>query len=210
MKRLICLIIICALFASCEKPKGSLAGNVYWKYNDFIGNKPDAGSEVFLYSSDTTRPVIKTKCDVQGNFSLKDIPEGDYLLVVQSGNTRSSAKEALMELAYTKTKPFLGFDIGDIADTSEIRNVLRFELSDTSSNNESYEALTARIKKREAAEKSKEDKAEEIIGKIPRNARLFKDVITIGRVSNKINLKTVKIAKDKEEKVVVDFGITYL
>jgi hypothetical protein len=34
---------------------GTLTGNAYWKYNNYVGNKPDAGAEVTLYSLDTAR-----------------------------------------------------------------------------------------------------------------------------------------------------------
>jgi hypothetical protein len=45
------------LFASCKPEIGSVEGSIYWKDN-YVGNKPDAGSEITIYHlSDITRNI---------------------------------------------------------------------------------------------------------------------------------------------------------
>ena len=79
---------------------GEVTGNVYWKYNNYVGNKPDAGSKIWLYSIDTLRnkQIYDATCDVMGNFKLDKILSGFYLMIVKSENTTSSPSETLENL----------------------------------------------------------------------------------------------------------------
>lgn len=43
MKKLLLLFVGAALLTACKKDPGSVSGNVYYKFNDYVGNKPDGG-----------------------------------------------------------------------------------------------------------------------------------------------------------------------
>ena len=107
---------------------GSFAGVVYWKYNDYVGNKPDIGSKVELYSLDTIRGNLKyeTSVDAQGNYKLEKVLPGSYLLILQSKNTTVCPEKLLQKLVgySSEIKQLFNFDI-DIYKTQldEIHNL---------------------------------------------------------------------------------------
>ena len=90
---------------------GSISGNVTYKYNNYVGNKPDTGTVVFLISKKVTslpdsmgygwtwdvddyEGVYATKVDGSGNYILNDIPVGEYYIVLISENTNSGKLNA--------------------------------------------------------------------------------------------------------------------
>ncbi|MEI2739373.1 MAG: hypothetical protein V9F01_11345 [Chitinophagaceae bacterium] len=90
MRTPICLLS--ALFLlSCNTNKkveyGSVTGNVFWKYNDYLGNRPDAGSEIKLYNFSDRTIKFSTKADVRGDYKFDKIPTGQYLMLTISNNT---------------------------------------------------------------------------------------------------------------------------
>jgi len=117
MKRnsLFLLLVISITFLSCSKKPGSLTGNVYWKYNNYVGNKPDAGSKINLYllEEDEKEIAYKTSADVQGNFHIEKIKPGRYLLVVRSNNTTDCPMDHLRNLEIHKEdiKQVFGLDL---------------------------------------------------------------------------------------------------
>ena len=85
---------------------GSVTGNVTYKYNNYVGNKPDTNSTVFLISKNVTSlpdsmawgwtfglenydGVYATEVDGSGNYIFNNIPVGDYYIVIISENTNS-------------------------------------------------------------------------------------------------------------------------
>ncbi|MVM36534.1 hypothetical protein GO730_00740 [Spirosoma sp. HMF3257] len=98
MKKSLVLFSIVALLTSCGKSEGSLAGNVFWKYNNFIGNKPDSGSKVHLYPLTNKSSPFKEVADVRGDFRFDKVTVGDYLLIVVSENTNASGEDIYGEL----------------------------------------------------------------------------------------------------------------
>lgn len=86
------------LFISCKPKTGTIAGNVFWKYNNFVGNKPDAGSLISLYGIGDTVSIASVRCDVQGNFIFEQVPIGEYFLVAYSKNTNASPDEHVRSL----------------------------------------------------------------------------------------------------------------
>ena len=82
---------------------GSIEGVVTWKYNDYIGNKPDTGADVILIST-TVKNLPKeiglgmthTSKDIEGIYSvqvsgagtyaIENIPVGEYYLIIISYN----------------------------------------------------------------------------------------------------------------------------
>lgn len=92
MKKIIFLLLAITTLTSCSKGEGEIKGNVYWKYNDFVGNKPDAGSKIELWGIDTvsikiTNFKLETTADMNGNYAFENVPVGSYMLLVKSKNT---------------------------------------------------------------------------------------------------------------------------
>lgn len=96
---------------------GSMTGNVYWKYNNYVGNKPDAGSKITIFSCDTARNGLKYEAstDVQGNYRIEKVLPGEYFMVIRSGNTTDCPEDHLRKIKfYTKhIKQFYDFDINE-------------------------------------------------------------------------------------------------
>ena len=136
---LIVLIGGCAFyFLLC---KGSVQGTVSWKYNDFVGSRPDVGAKVYLFSENykekkgklyeynSSRPddgLYFQTVDKDGKFILNDIPSGSYYLLIVSENTnRDILNDSRKEYA---TSAFKG-KIDDMKYfTSTVLYINKFEL----------------------------------------------------------------------------------
>lgn len=85
---------------------GSLTGTITYKYNNYIGNRGDTGSKVYLVSKDVkqlpseialgikyNKPEEKIYClevDGNGNYTFNNILVGEYYLVIISKNTNNN------------------------------------------------------------------------------------------------------------------------
>lgn len=114
MNKLILLLILSFASIHTEAQKGIISGNIFWKYNDFVGNKPDAGSTIYLYKKDSSTVYRKTQTDVMGNFSFTVDP-GQYVIYAFSAETRSDAFSYFVSLRYDQyVEKNLGFNISQI------------------------------------------------------------------------------------------------
>lgn len=98
-----------SLLIGCANKHGSISGGAYWR--DVEGNRPDTGTEVFLFPADTSIDPLKTICDAQGNFSFTNVPVGDYSLVARSRATTSSYADQLHAFVDYLYTPLIGFDL---------------------------------------------------------------------------------------------------
>ena len=74
-RRVISMILLGVLCNVGNAQSGTIKGNVFFKYNDLIGNRADAGSQVILYSqADST--FATTTADLQGNFVYDNLQPG--------------------------------------------------------------------------------------------------------------------------------------
>ena len=96
---------------------GTIAGNAFWKYNDFVGNKPDAGSKVYVFPSNLMDKELQIKCDVQGNFKFDNVKPGKYLVVIISENTNDLFSNNFSKLNNPALKNYLGFSIPELNKT---------------------------------------------------------------------------------------------
>ena len=205
MKKLLLFILIASFLSSCKNGHGTLEGNVYWKYNNFVGNRPDAGSTAYLYPFAKNSKPIQETVDVQGNFQFDKVNTGDYLLIVVSKNTTASPAEQTKELLNHSTdiKKIFGLDINLMAP----QNVKKFKYEDSVfyslkiDFNNNIKAGIAESKKHEEASNFF---AGRIVKAIPVNNELAQYAL-----SNKIKIEKVTIEKDKTNKEVIDFGVTY-
>ena len=92
-----------------EQKYGKVSGNVTYLYNNFIGNKSDTGSNVYLIPKDGSAKegdlqshylwntksalaqinIYYTEVDGTGNYIFDRVPTGDYLCFIKSKNTTS-------------------------------------------------------------------------------------------------------------------------
>jgi len=192
---------------------GQLTGNVYWKYNNFVGNKPDAGSEAFLYSLDTLRKDVKYEatCDVMGNFKFDKVPPGYYFLIVRSRNTTNSPDEHLERLLLYSSylSRLFGYDIYQ-ENKSQIKE---YKVLDSLYNKalmadeKDYGSFSKKYDAYRKLEKQKMEFAETILDKLPKDFTSRIGLYT--GYSKKIELSTVTIEEGKTTNEIIDFGITY-
>jgi len=192
---------------------GQLTGNVYWKYNNYVGNKPDAGSAISLYSIDTLRKGVKyeTACDVMGNFKLDKVITGWYLIIVHSENTTSSPDDQLRNLLnysyYLSQLWDYNIEKSNENDLNQYRTLDSLYSDALLSDEKKYGSLSNKMDTYRKIEKQKMDLAENILKKFPKG---FASKIGLhGPFSNKVHLTTVKINEGKTTNEVIDFGITY-
>lgn len=65
---------------SC-KGKGSVDGNIYWNYNKYVGDKPDAGADVYLFAEWNNEPALTAECNVRGDFKIANVPSKTKILL---------------------------------------------------------------------------------------------------------------------------------
>ncbi|MBS1928201.1 MAG: hypothetical protein JST95_06385 [Bacteroidetes bacterium] len=215
MRKFITPFFLLILLASCGHGVGSLSGNVFWKYNNYVGNKPDAGSSIHLYPYEKKSKPLEATADVQGNFRFDKVSSGDYLLIVVSENTTASPDDIYRELFYSSRylKDVFDFDFSTVKPDKQKEFQLQDSLNRNSLTNESVDfsnstssdKLLKDIEDRQKKEKQLRDIAQEIIKAIP------SDVSSkLGILINKVKLRRVTIEKDKTTTEVIDFGITYI
>lgn len=86
---------------------GRVTGNVTYKYNDFVGNRSDTGTKVYLISKSITslpnnialginvpadlEDCYYTEVDGTGSYLFENIPVGEYYIILMSKNTNSGS-----------------------------------------------------------------------------------------------------------------------
>jgi hypothetical protein len=206
------------LLSSCGTQYGSVSGNVYWKYNNFIGNKPDAGSDIYLYAYEKNSKSLDAKADVQGNFKFEKVPTGEYLLIIVSENTRDSPDEQLRKLISSSQylKDVFDFDLDktlpikltDFKFRDSSLNKMRDDIMRSDIENHSKSGNADNLLKQMGIENKKQDTlrnvASEIIEALP------VDLIVKFAYGKKIEIEKIKVEKEKSTTEVIDFGTTYM
>ena len=202
MKKL-SLILLCVIMSSCSffNGHGSLSGNCYWKYNDYVGNKADAGAEIELYSLDDMELKYKVTADLNGNYKIEEVPVGKYFLIIHSKNTTDCPRSHLDNLSIynDKIKLLFGFDIkkykAQLNEIEKLDSLSNYSLFDKESTDDYYKY-----------EKLANEKAIKLIESFPKD---FKNKIKLYTgYSYTYDFSTITIEKDKNINVISDFGIT--
>lgn len=192
---------------------GTLTGNAYWEYNNYVGNKADAGAEITLYSLDTIRGNLKfeASADVQGNYKIEKILPGSYLLIVRSKNATDCPGSHLSNLKIydDKIKQLFGFDIEkyktQLDEIDVLDSIYSKSINDFPSNG-SLSQMTASLAKTEAISKQRTEKIEKLFELFPDD---FKRKIKLYTgYSNAYDFSTIRIEEGKTENIITDFGIT--
>ena len=209
-KKLLIIIVLIASLTSCTKKPGSINGNVFWKYNDYVGNKPDAGSDVKLYSIANKDSKFETTTDVSGNFKIEEIPPGKYFLIVQSKNTTDSPVNHLHNLfIYSENiKSIFGLDLNKFKKEFE-------EINQIENKNDNVEVkfdpdnpnATSGIDDFEKNQNEINTKSLNIISKFPSEFKTKLGFYTGYDKSFDFNIVEIREGKSCNENV--DFGTTY-
>jgi hypothetical protein len=191
----------------------ALTGNAFWKYNDYVGNKADAGAEITLYSLDTIRGNLKYEAtaDVQGNYKIEKILAGSYLLIVRSNNTTDCPDSHLSNFKIYRDdiKQLFGFDIEKYKTQLDEINVLDsfyFKTLQDFPSSGSLAQMKANMAKTDAISKQSTEKIEKLFEAFP--------VDFTGKIklytgySNAYDFSTIRIEEGKIENIVTDFGNT--
>lgn len=209
MRNLILLAILfvaaCTTISKKTPQLGSLKGNVFWKYNNYVGNKPDAGSTIKLYSLFDTTYLETATADVQGNYTIDSIPAGEYVLIVESKATTESSSSALTSVYLSA--PFLR------AIARDSLQGLKASWDSVNAQDRNTEIFASNLSAHEKLRRQKE--AEDSMNHIA--DRWFKTIspsslYRIGKLtatSPKVMYKVVTIKPERVETAITDFGITY-
>jgi hypothetical protein len=189
-------------FISCNKTPSTLTGNIFWKYNNYVGNKPDAGAKISIYSLDENPKdsVYTTIADINGNFKIENINPGEYFLIVNSKNTKSLPSTHLENIKINSknlSKLFienLHFYLGEFDSVKSSNLHLLNEIN------------VENIKEHNETNKQLNDKFSNIIQSFPNK---FKTKLNLQTgYDNAIYFKKINIAEDKSVIENIDFGLT--
>lgn len=192
---------------------GTLTGNVYWKYNNYVGDKADAGAKITLYSLDTIRGnlTFEVTSDVHGNYKIEKILPGSYLLIVHSKNATDCPDEHLSNLRIFSDEidQLFGFDIEkyktQLEEIDDIDSLYSKSVYDFPSNG-SLSQMTTSLDKTNRISKQKTEKIENLFEAFPDDFK-FKIGIYTG-YSNACDFSIIQIEENKTENIITDFGIT--
>ncbi len=191
---------------------GVLTGNAYWKYNNYVGNRPDAGTKVTLYPLDSIRSGVKYEAtaDVQGNYRIEKILPGKYLAIVRSENATDCPEDHLQrfQIYSNRIKQLFQFDLdkykSEIQEIDKLQNEYYEVLMDD--DDKKYGGLSGKIKKYSSIESTARDKANELINSFPDD---FKGKIKLYTgYSNAYDFETIVVDETKTNNINSDFGIT--
>jgi len=214
MKKIYILILISFTILSCTKKPGTLTGNVYWKYNNYVGNKPDSGAKIKLITYDKTQKdsIFETTADLSGNYSINEIPPGKYFLIIESENTTDNPKDHLDNLqVWSKNlKELFGLDLQKYSkEITEIDNDYKKYMDVLSdSDYDKYGGVSKKIELYQSLEKSAFEKSENLIAKIPSKIRFNIGILT--GYSKSLDFQSVEIKEAKTMNIITDFGTTYM
>jgi hypothetical protein len=192
---------------------GVLTGNAFWKFNNYVGNKPDAGSTIALYALDSIRGNMKfeSTADVQGNYRIERVFPGNYLLVVRSKNATDCPDIHLSNIiSYNSQLKYLfGFDIESFrSNLNEIESLdsLHNKISLEFPINGSYSQMMSNISKTERIAKERDGKIKKLFELFPDDYKNNLGLYT--EYSKALDFTSVRIEEGETKTVVTDFGIT--
>lgn len=212
MKQLLTLIFSLFIILTVAAQTSTITGSVMVTYN-YVNNKADAGADVRLwdinksYKNDfgfvKTDSVISTTCGINGNFTFKNVPAGEYILYVSSKATIADPFNIYNNLINTLVDPIktmTGFDIE--THKSELRKQID-ELF-----NESIKlSKEKKFKKYEKVNKDMNQKIDEFISSFPGGVKLFLDFFN-GKTTQK-EFKRITVKQGVDENYAIKFDQKY-
>lgn len=210
MKRLLPLVLFISSFANAQT--GSLSGNVFWKYNDYVGNKADAGSEVHLILLSNPVSTYKSTCDLQGNYKIDGVLPGRYFLIIKSKNTKQDPimYSRLFDVYKHQLDSILGINISDFRTDiqSQIDSLYKQQLELVKKMGRNEIKLNKYLKEDAKIKKDMLTKIEEWFNVMSTEYKLKLD--TYSSIHESFHYQIVDVQANKNEAIVTDFGTTYM
>jgi hypothetical protein len=191
---------------------GSISVNAYWKYNDYVGNRADAGSKVLIFSSDTAQGPLEGICDMQGNFKQENLTPGWYLVAVVSKNTTAQADHHYAELSQLFVKDYLPVDFEKI-DKVLFDSIAVYQEKYKAAYSGKKITMWNANKALKSMEKEKKvliNAMVRLIKKVPITARTLYLIAGIMDVTMKYSIQQIQVKAGQNTAAIFDFGITYL
>jgi hypothetical protein len=185
-----------------QAQNGSIAGNVFYKYNDFVGNRPDAGATVKVFPLANPASFKKATVDLQGNFAITNLDTGKHLVIVISKETNQDPYLGYFAfVVYGKyIDKYFGFNPKTI-DTA-LQNAIE------SKHQEYFEYGVTKKANFKKIEKTKTE-IMEMVFKFFNELPLEKMVNTgITLPTDNFQLQELVVNDKPSEKLIIDFGIS--
>lgn len=222
MKKITFLILFISVAAIVD---AQIKGNVFWKYNDYVGNKPDAGAAIILF--DDAANYQKTLADVNGNFEFDGLADGQYFLIVISKNTTEPIDRKIYQLSEFKQEiQHSGFldmtktnnELNDYLETDKNIIIKEMDLNHLKNDGSKGKERKKIIKEKEEELTILKANQAVLLHKIINNIEYAKNTelsipainMLAGSYGQKSKFLNIIVKNAKSNRVVIDFGITYL
>jgi hypothetical protein len=198
------LLLQCMLILSVASTgqNRQITGTAFYKYNDFVGNRPDAGATVKVFSLNDPNLEKSSTVDLQGNFSVSNLDTGAHLLIIVSKETNDDPY-----LGYSRTviygklfNKYFGFNPQTI-DTA-LQNAIEAK---------HQEYMEYGVSKKFSYKKVMNTKKEvmEMVFKFFNELPIEKMIRTgINLPTDKYDIKELTLNEKPLDKLVIDFGIS--
>jgi hypothetical protein len=207
----LCFFLIFGMCAIAQT--GTVSGNVFWKYNDYVGNKADAGATVYLIPEEKTKGALKSNCDVSGNFRFEGVPYGNYLVIVISENTKTDGEYNVASLSDVSVGKYFTSNL------REQNKPLYDSVQNLQTKLKELLAKSYQIKKRKEIKELEKENDALTKQYIPSLVRLAFSFDFAGRdvsselhstlyTSKKIHVKETTVSQTATSPIVVNFGLT--
>lgn len=191
---------------------GVLTGNAYWKYNNYVGNRPDAGAKVTIYPLDSIRygQNYVATADVQGNYKIEKILPGKYLAIVRSESATDCPEDHLrrFQIYSDKLSQLFHLDLEEYKQQIDEIDKLQTEYMDILLDDDykKYGGLLNKIRKYSVIQSKIRDKANELLNSLPDDFKRKIELYT--GYSNAYDFETILVEETKTANINSDFGIT--
>lgn len=210
MRLLLLLIFVMPYYSYAQM--GSVSGNVFWKYNEYVGNKPDAGSSIYLYSLTDTTIKFETKCDVMGNYKIEQIMPGRYFLIIKSYNTTQNPIWFTPILKFYKHQIDTALQIKISEYNSDLQD--KMDSIYKAYNDITLEYAQQKIKLGKYLKETERLKKEHnqiqnlFLKSLPSEYQLKLDIFS--SIHKSFEYKIIQVLPNRNETIITDFGITYI
>jgi hypothetical protein len=196
------LLFLLFISSACLGQSGKISGNVFWKYNDYVGNKPDAGSEITALKLNNPNIKYSATADVSGNYIIPTMDTGNYIVVIKSASTHADPNTSYQKLLIY-SKNFISLNNSFSADfESALKDSIRMKQQE-------YESYRDGKKVKQRKLEGLSDELQKMIFRYYRKMLYSLAPLSIYSAFQNIDYKYVTVKPGDEQRLVTDFGTTY-
>lgn len=212
------IIFALTLLPLCSSAQtATISGNAFYHYNEYVGDRADAGDDVYLIREhDTASRPASTQTDVAGNFKFEKLEPGRYILVVVSKNTFDNGNFNFIGFNGLKgvLTDFIGVDIDcNEASYDSVKLMIDRYSQVTSKKMSTWHAgrdLKNMEAARDAAAAQERRTLSIMAAKIPVFIMRPFVGLTSGGLTYKIDIEAIDLSADQNKTVITNFGVSYL